>query len=197
MNATNTAYNALTGTIPLELGGLTNLQHLSFFYHDFHGTIPGEFLANLTQLTHLDLDGQEYKPPGLSGSIPTEIGSLTSLTLFFGNYNSLTGSIPSQIGALGHLETISLDYNQLSDPLPSELGRLTNLGDFFASQNTLTGLIPTEFGQMNALDSLLLCKYSVLWKICIGCTETCLSPNICSPFCFLIRHLLPFGLYSV
>jgi len=65
--------NNLTGTIPRELGNLSNLMRLDLYSNKLTGTIPTE-LVNLSHLTRLDLS---YN--GLTGSIPSELGNLTNL----------------------------------------------------------------------------------------------------------------------
>ncbi|KAI2513081.1 hypothetical protein MHU86_1373 [Fragilaria crotonensis] len=61
------------------------------------GTIPTE-IGLLTQLTYLSLEGN-----GLGGSIPSAVGYLSSLTYLSLRENALTGSIPSSIGTLVEL----------------------------------------------------------------------------------------------
>ena len=46
-------------------------------------------------------------------------GRVTRLDL---NNNQLSGSIPTELGSLSNLEALSLSQNQLSGPIPSELG---------------------------------------------------------------------------
>ena len=87
----------LRGSIPAELGELTNLRYLRLSSYGPHvsdgltGSIPPE-LGNLTNLTHLNLGGNH-----LTGSIPPELGNLTNLTSLDLDYNDLTGSIPSEL----------------------------------------------------------------------------------------------------
>ena len=59
--------NQLTGEIPLEIGNLTNLIHLSLHDNQLTGSIPPE-IGNLTNLEVLSLYGNQ-----LSGIIPDEI----------------------------------------------------------------------------------------------------------------------------
>ena len=103
------------------------------------GSLPAE-LGNLSQLTELDLWNN-----GLSGSIPAELGSLSNLLYLFLMDNQLSGSIPAELGNLSNLLFLRLDNNQLSGPIPAELGRLSNLQRLFlgGTGNRLTGCIPT------------------------------------------------------
>ena len=61
----------MSGTIPSELGKLTNLEGLYLYSNQLK--IPSE-LGNLTQLGRVVPLGQQ-----LSGTIPSELGKLTNL----------------------------------------------------------------------------------------------------------------------
>ena len=63
----------MKGTIPSELGKLTNLKVLNLSDNELSGTIPPE-LGKLTNLEELYLWDN-----GLSGTIPSELGKLTNL----------------------------------------------------------------------------------------------------------------------
>ncbi|MBT4054648.1 MAG: hypothetical protein HOE74_05850 [Candidatus Marinimicrobia bacterium] len=78
----------LTGSIPPEIGNLTNLQILDLSYNQLTGVIPPE-IGNLTNLITLNLGDNQ-----LTGPIPSEIGNLTNLTNLNLRSNQLTGSIP-------------------------------------------------------------------------------------------------------
>ena len=93
---------------------------------------------------------------GLSGSIPTQIGSLTGLTILELARNQLTGNIPTQIGNLPALTSLILNNNQLSGSIPTQIGDLITLTELDLSDNQLTGVIPTQIGNLTALTSLVL-----------------------------------------
>ena len=65
--------NQLTGSIPSEIGNLTNLEYLRLDNNQLTGEIPPE-IGNLTNLTHLYLNSNE-----LTGEIPESICELTNL----------------------------------------------------------------------------------------------------------------------
>ena len=66
----------MTGEIPPELGGLSNLTELWLFtVNQLTGEIPPE-LGRLSNLTRLILHGNQ-----LTGEIPPELGRLSNLTL--------------------------------------------------------------------------------------------------------------------
>jgi len=93
----------------------------------------------------------------LNGSIPIEIGNLSSLKyLSITNHDMLTDSIPSEIGNLSKLELLSLYSNQISGEIPSEIGELNNLIDLYLWDNQLSGSIPPEIGNLSKLEKLRL-----------------------------------------
>ena len=93
------------------------------------GTIPAE-LGNLSSLTGLDLQGNQ-----LTGTIPAELGNLSSLTGLDLQGNQLTGTIPAELGDLVSLQRLSLWSNQLSGEIPQAITRLTRLWDFWFLNN--------------------------------------------------------------
>ena len=92
----------------------------------------------------------------LSGEIPSELGSLSNLSLLSLWDNELSGEIPSELGSLSNLETLHLDENQLTGEIPSELGNLSNLNSLYLSENQLSGEIPSELGNLSELSQLYL-----------------------------------------
>ena len=56
----------------------------------------------------------------LTGTIPPELGGLSSLTLLYLDNNSLTGPIPPELAGLSGLLTLNLSNNELSGPIPPE-----------------------------------------------------------------------------
>ena len=157
--------NSLSGQIPGELGGLTNLQWL-FLNNDafscqetpcratsptanrLTGTIPPE----LGQLTNLESLYLALNP--LTGEIPSELAALGSLKRLGLWVSQLSGEIPSWLGDLDNLEILSLAANNFSGPIPVELGNLTNLNNLELGVNQLTGPIPDSLGNLTGLEHL-------------------------------------------
>ena len=142
--------NQLTGGIPEELGSLANLQRLSLWGNQLTGGIPEE-LGSLANLQRLSLWGNQ-----LTGEIPPELGGLSNLTRLFLDNNGLTGEIPPELGGLSNLQWLSLAGNQLTGEIPPELGRLSNLQWLSLWGNQLTGEIPPELGGLSNLTGLSL-----------------------------------------
>ena len=140
----------LTGTIPAELGSLTNLKTLWLSGNQLSGEIPVE-LGDLTNLTRLSLGNNQ-----LSGEIPEKLGGLTNLRWLELSGNQLNGEIPEELGKLTNLIHLYLHGNQLSGQTPAELGKLTNLTNLYLHENQLSGEIPAELGSLTNLTELNL-----------------------------------------
>ena len=129
--------NQLSGTIPGELGNLTNLKNLTLGYNQLSGAIPEE-LGKLTNLEYLSLANNR-----LSGTIPGELGNLTNLSGLNLFTNQLTGSIPEELGNLTNLEYLLLGNNAgLSGALPDTLIGLDKLEALLVGGTELC--VPTD-----------------------------------------------------
>ena len=89
--------NQLTGSIPPELGSLSELKDLYLSYN------------------------------WLTGPIPPELGSLSNLKDLFLHVNQLTGPIPLELINLSNLRSLYLSYNQLTGCIPAPLQRFHDL----------------------------------------------------------------------
>jgi len=84
----------------------------------------------------------------LSGTIPSELGSMTNIQHLELNSNSLTGTIPSELGSMTSMIYLVLSSNSLTGTIPSELGSMTSMIYLVLSSNSLTGIIPSELGSV-------------------------------------------------
>ena len=96
-----------------EVYSVEDTDSLDLGYNQLTGSIPPE-IGNLTNLTYLNLRSNQ-----LTGSIPPEIGNLTNLTRLWLNDNQLTGEIPESICNLVDNTYIVITNNQLCPPYPS------------------------------------------------------------------------------
>ncbi len=140
--------NALSGSIPPELGKLSKLEVLWIFDNALTGPIPTE-LGDLSSLKDMSIGTN-----GLTGSIPPELGKLSALEDLLIPRAKLTGPIPPELGNLSSLETLWLFRNELSGTIPAALGNLPALENLTLSDNQLTGFIPPELGQLSSLEYL-------------------------------------------
>lgn len=142
--------NNLNGTLPPELGDLTDLQTLNLINHNISGPIPST-IGNLTNLERLNLTNNF-----LNGPIPAEIGSLANLRILELVNNTLNGSIPDEVGNLTNLEMIMLNRNTITGAIPTTIGNLTNLTVMWLSDNQLNGPIPNSLSNLVNLQNLSL-----------------------------------------
>jgi Leucine Rich Repeat (LRR) protein len=109
-------------------------------------TVP-EAVAELTHLTHLNLDGNRLD------ELPAWIGALSRLTVLRLFHNALT-TLPGTPGALSRLTVLQLDHNALAG-LPEPIGNLTRLTALYLDGNRLVSL-PEPIGRLTALTALHL-----------------------------------------
>ena len=102
--------NQLSGSIPAQLGDLTNLESLYLYGNQLSGSIPIQ-LGNLTNLTRLYLYGNR-----LSGSIPAQLGNLTNLGYLYLHNNQLSGCIPRALRDVRYNDLGKLGLDDCSDP---------------------------------------------------------------------------------
>ncbi|XP_064968184.1 receptor-like protein EIX2 [Musa acuminata AAA Group] len=79
----------------------------------------------------------------LTGEIPIEIGSLSTLQTLNLSRNNFVGQIPAAIGAMKSLETLDLSFNKLSGGIPQSFSALYSLSHLNLSYNNLSGAIPS------------------------------------------------------
>ncbi|CAB9501102.1 Leucine Rich Repeat [Seminavis robusta] len=132
--------NGLEGTLSTRVGQLTGLQVLSFATSPISGTIP-------TQISQTAVSFLYLFNCRLEGSIPSELGLLSSLIEVDLAEQLLSSSIPSELGLLHqNLEVLFIGDQGLTGEIPNELGSLTALKEFGLSNNLLTGTLSSELG---------------------------------------------------
>jgi hypothetical protein len=144
---------------------------LDLHLNTFLGSLSTTMGKLPTSLTAIDLSSN-----GFQGNLPTEIGTLTSLTdlriarsdrnlepsgscLNQGSDSSsssggqacLSGTLPTELGLLTRLEILWLFENSFTGTLPSELGLLTNIKECLLFTNSLEGDLPSTLSQWTSL----------------------------------------------
>jgi Leucine-rich repeat (LRR) protein len=130
--------NGLNGTIPAEMGNLTQMRHLEIGRNNISGEIPIEFW-NMFRLERLALERQP-----ISGQLPPQIGNLTNLQRLYLDGMQLSGDIPEELWGLSSLQRLYLDQNEFTGQIPAEIGNLTNLQRLYLNDNYFTGPFPAE-----------------------------------------------------
>ena len=160
-NTSSVDHNALTGTIPMELGYLINIVELDLDDNKLTGTVPTKF-GTMINARELDLGKlEDYTLEELYLLLKSNLpcfGNLshTSFPLDFCTtvHNQLSGPIPTEIGNLLSLTMLELNNNIMTGTLPTQLGQLTKLEQLKLAKNVFTGFIPTEIGLMASLSSI-------------------------------------------
>ncbi|KAL6329645.1 hypothetical protein AAG906_026370 [Vitis piasezkii] len=151
---------------PSSIGNLRNLTNLYLHTNKLSGSIPQE-IGLLTSLNDLVLEGNS-----LTGPIPHSIGKLRNLTTLHLSGNELSGSIPQEIGWLRLLDNLRLSFNNLNGSIPTSIGNLSSLTIFFLDHNELSGAIPLEMNNITHLNSLQLSENNFIGQlpqeICLG-----------------------------
>ncbi|XVF46996.1 hypothetical protein PTKIN_Ptkin03bG0073700 [Pterospermum kingtungense] len=126
----------VVGPLPDFLGKLPSLVALKLSYNRLSGEIPASFGDSLMQFLWLnDQDGG-----GMTGPIDV-VAKMVSLTQLWLHGNQFTGTIPENIGNLTSLKDLNLNRNQLVGLIPESLANM-ELDNLVLNNNQLMGPIP-------------------------------------------------------
>ena len=184
-------YNrGLSGTIPPQLGDISQLKELYLGGNSISGTIPSE-TGKLSQLERLSLHGWATTRCTATRCFATEY-------LYLGS-NHLSGTIPARLGDISGLGELRLYNNRLSGTIPADTGKLSQLTWLYLYNNRLSGTVPAQLGDISGLSELDMSdnqlayprsseerdEYNRAMRICRGAgSATCLGvpPDGCSAF---------------
>ncbi|KAK3156143.1 hypothetical protein QOZ80_2AG0103400 [Eleusine coracana subsp. coracana] len=119
-----------------QLGGLekfTTIAEINLSNNNIGGTIPEDLPVTLQNFFLSDNQ--------LTGSIPTSLSKLQSLTAMSLNGNHLDGKLPDAFGSLTGLVNLDISSNNFSGPLPPSLGSSTSLTTLHVQDNQLSGTL--------------------------------------------------------
>ena len=180
------SYYRLSGTIPPELGRLSELEWLYLDDNQFRGALPQSltrltaletfhFLNNAGLCAPVDSEFQTWlrNIPNAIGSSCAPADSPEDRAALVALYNATDGanwwSRTNWLSdrpirewrnvvndANGRVTGLWLNYNGLTGPIPVELGSLSNLERLGLGSNQLTGTIPPELGRLSGLEWLYL-----------------------------------------
>ena len=175
IDVAGSCYNGFQGSLPSNIGGLTNLDTLIIKgdFEDFEGPIP-QSIGNLVNLKVLQLYGHftgeipatignlsnlksiNIWNDSLSGSVPVEFFNINSLEEYSIRCPNLNGIIPNEIGNLTELQTIYIWFTPLYDSLPSTLINCQNLKSITIQNCSVIGSLPNTIGELCNLETLRL-----------------------------------------
>ncbi|CAI5965723.1 unnamed protein product, partial [Closterium sp. NIES-65] len=139
----------LSGELPVSIGSATKLTYLNLEFLNF--TRLPAWISSLSSLEYLDVSGitgQRMR----TAPFPTEWTALKKLQNLYADGNGFTGSIPSTISALSSLTHLSLGYNYyISGSIPDTLSTLKSLYYLRLATNNLSGSIPPSFTALSSL----------------------------------------------
>uniref|UniRef100_A0A2P2MS24 LRR receptor-like serine/threonine-protein kinase FLS2 n=2 Tax=Rhizophora mucronata TaxID=61149 RepID=A0A2P2MS24_RHIMU len=99
------------------------------------------------------MSGLDLSCNKLTGEIPAEFGTLSSIHALNLSHNQLRGFIPTTFANLRQIESLDLSHNKLSGEIPSKLIGLTFLSYFNVAYNNLSGRLPNMDWQFQTFDS--------------------------------------------
>jgi len=127
------AMNLLAGSFPTETTLLYGLQSI---FTPFNPQLAGNLDFGLTTMKSLTYFESQYC--GLTGTIPSDIGSMTKLTTLALGNNHFGGTTPDSLFELTNLVLLGLDDNMLEGNI-EPFGQLTNLKHVYMADNLFTG----------------------------------------------------------
>lgn len=151
-STSNTNWNTnvpVSGWAGIDTEIIANQEHvikIELASSYLNGTLPSE-IGNLTELKNLQIIFNN----NLTGDIPIEIGNLLKLEVLSFWNNNLTGTIPSEIGNCSNLIDLLLDDNQLTGNIPQTFENFDKLRTFWVNGNQLSGTIPDIFSNWSEL----------------------------------------------
>lgn len=140
----------LVGSIPEELGLLTNLESVFLGGNQLEGPLPP--IHNLKKLNTLALHGNN-----MNGEIPGSYMHLQNLERLFLDQNNFNGKLPIGLALLPKMRDFRLNDNEFTGSIPVQYGALRNLEVFYVSNNDLTG----ELSDALVLDWTKMSKYRI------------------------------------
>ncbi|XP_059429372.1 probable LRR receptor-like serine/threonine-protein kinase At1g06840 isoform X2 [Corylus avellana] len=105
---------------------------------------------------HLHVERLVFMWNNISGSIPKEIGNISSLELLLLSGNKLTGPLPEELGSLSKLNRIQIDQNHISGSIPISFSNLNKAKHFHMNNNSISGQIPPKLSKLPILVHLLV-----------------------------------------
>ena len=122
----------LEGSLPAEIGSLSNLESLFVGGNKLTGALPD--MSKWKNLKTLAVQGN-----GIGGIIPKSIENTLMLERLFLDDNKFSGSLPVELGFLEKLTDVRVNMNELTGTLPLQLGKLNNLEVLYLHNNKFDG----------------------------------------------------------
>ncbi|KAH9707158.1 putative LRR receptor-like serine/threonine-protein kinase [Citrus sinensis] len=141
----------LEGSIPSSLGKCQNLISLNLSNNNLSGTIPTEVIGLSSLSIYLDLSQNQ-----LNGPMPSNFGILKNLGFIDISEDKLSGEIPSSLGSCILLVQLIMNGNFFQGNIPSSFSSLRGIENLDLSWNNLSGRIPKYLENFPFLQNLNL-----------------------------------------
>ncbi|KAJ1384360.1 Leucine-rich repeat-containing N-terminal, plant-type [Sesbania bispinosa] len=152
----------ITGSLPYELGLLTDLALFHINSNDFCGSLPTSF-RNLHLLNELDISGNRF-----SGPFPEVVLDIPSLKYLDIRFNEFHGNIPSSLFDL-KLDALFINNNKFQFFLPENLGN-SSVSVVVLANNDIRGGLPSCLYKMkDTLNEIIIMNSGLMG---------CLTPEI-------------------
>ncbi|WP_417874072.1 leucine-rich repeat domain-containing protein [Xanthomarina gelatinilytica] len=155
----------LTGSIPSTICNLTKLENIKISQLDLNGVIPS-CLFTITTLKSVNIQGQAYDSR-LTLDLPNDLSSLTNLTqliLIDVDLSSNSGVPLSSLTNLTELGLINVDLS-FEEGFPMSLLKLSNLKDLRLDGNAINGSIPPAISNLTKLEDLYITDNNITGTI--------------------------------
>ncbi|KAL4619620.1 hypothetical protein ACB092_06G093000, partial [Castanea dentata] len=137
----------LPGTLPPELVNSPYLEEIDLTRNYLNGTIPPKWAP--TRLVNISLIGNR-----LTGSIPKELGNISTLKSLTLEFNMLSGSLPKELGNLINIERLRISGLRGPEANFPPLHNMTKMKTLILRSCNITGQLSEYLGKMNVLKIL-------------------------------------------
>jgi len=140
--------NALKGSIPISIGIMSSLQTIDMSFNKISGKIPSS-VAMLMELEILDLSYNELEGSDNIGALK-DLPMLEEIQL---SHNYLGGNV-GQFGVSGSLNILDVSYNLLDGTIPHKFSDGKKLKSLRLNNNQIKGPLPDGIGRLYNLEEL-------------------------------------------
>lgn len=130
----------ISGSLPEELGLLTDLALFHLNSNRFYGSIPDSF-RHLRLLYELDISNNQF-----SGEFPSVVLYLPSLKFLDIRFNAFHGKVPSKLFDM-QLDALFINNNRFNSSLPENFGN-SPVSVVVLANNNISGCFPSSLTKM-------------------------------------------------
>eukprot|EP00980_Cylindrotheca_fusiformis_P009155 scaffold1992_cov113-Cylindrotheca_fusiformis.AAC.20 len=176
LNYLNIDGNSYNSTLPQELVDLPQLEYLYAGNSFIEGNL--DFISQMPMIYELWID----ENPGIKGTIPASLGTVSTLASWSATGCSLTGSLPAEIGQMTDLVQLWLYDNKLTGTIPASFGALEKVKLLQFQKNDFEGTMPEEvctikrpLGRLETLEADCDGEVECPSTCCTCCGEQCID----------------------